>query len=55
MAAPDDLKSNYQKPYARTPAESNLQHGSSKAGFPCFVIARYQEMLFTSDNQTSRK
>jgi hypothetical protein len=35
--------------------ESNLQHGSPKASFPYFVIAHYHEMVFTSDNETSRK
>jgi hypothetical protein len=41
--------------YAVTLTESNLQHDGPKAGFLYFVIAHYQEMVFTSDKSSSRK
>jgi hypothetical protein len=41
--------------YAVTLTESNMQHGGSKAGFIYFVFAPNQEIVFTSDNVSSRK
>jgi hypothetical protein len=41
--------------YAATAAESIWQHAIPKASFPHFVIAQFQEIVFTSDNTYSRK